>query len=352
MLDETKVAELDPVVTTNGNEQHYCDQAGVDKRHSTDQIKEYVLAGIGIDNNVLVNQDLSIWQENTTFTNPGNNVYTADGWYMEISSGGGTSPTVNVKKNITDQDTGFAQCCELEITNVGSFSGGFHRFTQAVEDYKKYGGKKVTATIRIKASTALTTPNGLLWAYDGVTYVPTPITSIGTGWIEYSNTITIGAAPTQLRIGFDLGAGISGIGSIYIQWAKIEIGSVATPLIPRRDDKDLDLSQRNYQKTYAQGTFPGTATEVGAVWQEVTAVASADHTITIDVKFPKVMKAAPTITLYDLAGNSGRVTMAAGNNIVGTVSQISDSGFKISATNGATSTSRKLAFHYTAISRV
>jgi len=132
---------------------------------------------------------------------------------------------------------------------------------------------------------------------------------------------------------------------------KLELGSVATPLIPRRDDKDLDLSQRNYQKTYLQSVFPGAVTEAGAVWQEITAVASADHTITIDVKFPKVMKAAPTVTLYDLAGNSGRVTMAAGNDIVGTVSQISDSGFKISATNGAASASRKLAFHYTAVSR-
>ena len=64
------------------------------------------------------------------------------------------------------------------------------------------------------------------------------------------------------------------------------------------------------------------------------------------------MKAAPTVTLYDLAGNSGKVSMAAGNNITGTVSQISDSGFKISATNGASATSRKIAFHYTAISRV
>ena len=64
------------------------------------------------------------------------------------------------------------------------------------------------------------------------------------------------------------------------------------------------------------------------------------------------MKAAPTITLYDMAGNSGRVTMAAGDNIVASAALQADSGFRVAATNGALSLSRILQFHYTAISRI
>lgn len=45
-MDEIKVGELDPVATTNGNEQHYVDQGGSDRRHSTDQIRGYVLGDV------------------------------------------------------------------------------------------------------------------------------------------------------------------------------------------------------------------------------------------------------------------------------------------------------------------
>ena len=304
-----------------------------------------------------INPDFSIWQEEETFTNPANGVYTADGYYVHSGAGGGTLPTVNIKKNTVDMEVGFEQCYELEITNVGGAGATrVYRISQLEEDYKKYAGKTAILSFRIKASVAITLSSGLLHVYDGVSAGVANVNSITTDWVTYSATRAIDASATLLRSDFFLiptGTGtISATGSIFIQYMKLELGSVATPLIPKSTEKELEPPQRNYQKTYAQGVFPGAATEIGAVWQEITAVADADHTMTIDVKFPKVMKAAPTIVIYDLAGNAGKVTMAAGDNITGTVSQISDSGFKISATNGAAATSRKIAFHYTAISRV
>jgi len=44
-MDDVKVAELDPVTTVVGTENHYVDQGGVDKRQTTDQTKAYVLSG-------------------------------------------------------------------------------------------------------------------------------------------------------------------------------------------------------------------------------------------------------------------------------------------------------------------
>lgn len=44
-MDDVKVAELDPVITVIGTENHYVDQAGADKRQTTDQTKAYVLNG-------------------------------------------------------------------------------------------------------------------------------------------------------------------------------------------------------------------------------------------------------------------------------------------------------------------
>ena len=81
-------------------------------------------------------------------------------------------------------------------------------------------------------------------------------------------------------------------------------------------------------------------------------VNDADHSLYKSVKFPVVMKAVPTVTLYDIVGNSGKVTMAAGNNIAGTISTKADSGFRVYAANGASSVQRQLTFHWTAVSRV
>ncbi len=306
--------------------------------------------------NIMINQDFTCWQKNTTFTNPANGIYTADGYYVESDAGGGILPTVNIKKNASVHEDAYEQSCELEITNVGTT--GATRYwikKQAVEDYKKYRGKTVTFSVRYKASIAITLPGKVL-VFDGIGSQELDIDSIGTDWTTTEVTLTVNTGADRLQVYFYLIKGVLGTisttGSIYIQWMKLEPGSVASPLIPKSTGEALDPTQRYYQKTYAQGVFLGTATEVGAVWQEITAVADEDHTMTINVKFPKVMKAAPNVVLYDLAGNAGKVTMAAGDNITGTVSQISDSGFKISATNGATATSRKIAFHYTAISRI
>ena len=60
------------------------------------------------------------------------------------------------------------------------------------------------------------------------------------------------------------------------------------------------------------------------------------------------MRAIPTITLYDAAGTAGKVTMAAGNNIAGTASDIGFSGFRAFGQNGAAGTVRQLYYQYQA----
>ena len=64
------------------------------------------------------------------------------------------------------------------------------------------------------------------------------------------------------------------------------------------------------------------------------------------------MRSAPSITLYDLAGASAKVSMAAGDAIAGTANQIGDAGFYTDSTNGVVSTQRLLVFHYVAVSEL
>jgi len=314
--------------------------------------------GDSSNDNILINQDFAIWQENTTFTNPTNSVYTADGYYIVSADGDGTLPSINVKKNTSNMEVGFKQCCELEITNVGvSGAGRVWDARQTVEDYENYRNKSITLSVRIKASVAMTLSDGLLQLNDGITTGSIAMTSITTSWVTYSCTIAdVSDASNRLTTRLQLipfGTGtISTTGSIYIQWMKLEIGSIATPLVPRSTGDELRRCQRYYQKSYLQTVFPGAVSAVGSRHIEMTALASANHNVSLDTQFPVTMKAAPTVVVYDMAGTSGKVRMAAGDGITGTVANESDSGFKVTGTNGAASTTRKLAYHYTAISRI
>jgi hypothetical protein len=302
--------------------------------------------------NALINQDFSIWQENTTFTNPATDTYTADGYYIQSLAGGGTLPTINVKKNTSVCDTGFAQSMELEITNVGA-TGATRAYyvIQTIEDFVKYRGKSVTFSFRVKASTVITAPDTRLTLYDGVSSANASITSFTASWVTYSVTLDVSVSASLLSVYFVLcsGAGvISSTGSIYIQWMKLEIGSVSTPLVPRGNAVELLLCQRYYQKSYTQGVFPGAASASGAAIIYLEQAANADHLMVLSVKLPVVMYWTPTITLYDVAGNSGKVTMAAGNNITGTVTRENDAAISAYGTNGAANTTRHLEFQYVA----
>ena len=305
--------------------------------------------------NVLINQTFSIWQENTTFTNPTAGIYTADGYMVNKVDGGGTAPSVNVKKNTSVHEDAFTQSCELEITAVGA-TGATRAWSlyQKIEDFEKYRGKTVTFSIRIKASVVIVSP-GKITVYDGVSATDFAVTSVGTDWVTYSATRAINSAATLLTVYYNLisGAGvISTTGSIYIQWMKLELGSVATPLIPRSTGEELALCQRYYQKSYAQGTFAGAPTDSGIIYARDDNLVSATYTMYLTTQLPVMMKAAPTVTIYDNIGNSGRVRMSSGGNIVGTVTCISENSFVVYATNGGANTIHLLGYHYTAISRI
>jgi hypothetical protein len=121
-----------------------------------------------------------------------------------------------------------------------------------------------------------------------------------------------------------------------------------TPFVRNFIDKESVSCQRYYSKSYNQSVAPGTATSDGRSVSETWNVNSSDHTALLSTRFPQLMRTGPTVILYDLAGNSGKVTMAVGDNIAGTVQDESDSGFTGLGTNGAVDVDRKLSYHYEA----
>jgi hypothetical protein len=89
---------------------------------------------------------------------------------------------------------------------------------------------------------------------------------------------------------------------------QVEIGTVATSWDFRSYGTEMQLCQRYYQKTYNYAVRPGTAISANSGIQ--TSFGTAGSGIVGNaVVFPVVMRTDPTLTVYDNAGNSARVTI-------------------------------------------
>lgn len=92
-------------------------------------------------------------------------------------------------------------------------------------------------------------------------------------------------------------------GSFYITGVQLEKGLQATAFDFRHYTTELSLCQRYYCKSYDIATAPGTATQsnmVGGAFQGASGLGGAYGI----VQFPLVMRAAPTVTLWDGAGTT------------------------------------------------
>lgn len=102
--------------------------------------------------------------------------------------------------------------------------------------------------------------------------------------------------------------------TFYITGVQLEVGSTATSFDYRPYGTELQLCQRYYQKTYDVGTVPGTTYnfEYNA---PATAIGTGNFGTPCCRPFLVSMRAAPTVTTYDGAGNSGRISAwSVGNN--------------------------------------
>jgi hypothetical protein len=88
---------------------------------------------------------------------------------------------------------------------------------------------------------------------------------------------------------------------------QLEAGTSATDFEFLPIDVSLGRCQRYYQKSYPLATAPATAISQNAGIQYTVGTLTSD-TIGITLNLPVVMRTAPTGAIYDLAGNSARVT--------------------------------------------
>jgi hypothetical protein len=125
----------------------------------------------------------------------------------------------------------------------------------------------------------------------------------------------------------------------YVTGVQLEVGSSATGFEYVNYQTSLANCQRYYEKSYAQGTVAGTALSYPAnsVYFNGWNTGSAQKVLTSS--FIVVKRTAPTITYYDQAGTSGKITTldtggTATNGVSIALGYVDDSRYGAGANNG------------------
>ena len=342
-----------------------------------------------INKNLIINGDFEIAQRGTSFPSISNGEYTLDRWAYFLS---GTSvhdisqdsdvPTIVQAGRVIPKYLLIG--CTTAQASIGA--GDFAVLEHRIEGYNylNIAAKVFTISFWVKATKIGTYCIGLGNNLDDREYISEYTVNASDTW-EFK-TITVASPPITggwnyetligLRVRFVLAAG-SNFQDIANSWlttvgakfatsnqvnacdntannfrlagVQVEVGSIATEFEKISIQKQIELCQRYYEKSYNLPTVPGSAEVGGIVYLRVGDPTSGVMTIYSKYQTPK--RALPIITLYDTAGNPGKIGYSGvGNNQVGTVS---DSGFNSFAVSTDSSTSKNgLFFQYIANSEL
>lgn len=134
---------------------------------------------------------------------------------------------------------------------------------------------------------------------------------------------------------------------------QLEVGSVATDFEHKSFAEELALCQRYFEKSYDYGTAAGTATSAGSLNNGgLTGVNNASHATRASIRYQVTKRASPTVTTFDLAGNSGKCNFPdTSSNVTMTVLQAGFNGCAVE-TAAVTTTDTRCYYHFTAESEL
>jgi hypothetical protein len=269
---------------------------------------------------------------------------------------GQASPGVYTLQRVTDAPAGFVNSAKVTVTTAdASLSASDRYFYQQVIEGNNVADLNFglstaqTITVSFWVKSSLTGSfGGSLYNNAGTRSYPYSYTiSVANTW-EYK-TITIagdttGTWPTDNtgwgRLTWSFGSGstfsstagswqagqFEGVtgqvqlistlnATFYITGVQLEKGSTATSFDFRSYGTELALCQRYYQKSYNQSTAAGTSlTTPSAMLIDAAWGYSAINTIgNWNGLLPVAMRTNPTLTVYDIVGNSGKYSTQSAN---------------------------------------
>jgi hypothetical protein len=259
-------------------------------------------------------------------------------WYTFQQNGGSVTPPAGFSNYLGITSTGANTPTSGQFSVVAQYIEGFNTADLA---FGTANAVAVTLSFWIRSSLTGTFGGALQNSAVNRSYPFTYTISSANTWEKKSITIAgdtsgtwIGATNgVGLRLVFNLGTGSTYQGTAgawagadyrsatgatnisatngatwYVTGVQLEKGSTATSFDYRPYGTELVLCQRYYQKSYAQATVPGTSIGINETIQFSFGTAGSGIIGTF-VNFPTTMRADPTLTVYDIAGNSARVTI-------------------------------------------
>ena len=318
--------------------------------------------------NAVINGGMDIWQRGTTNVTTAS-VYTADRWQK------GTGTHFGVSRQVTGDTTNLPDiqyCARIQRTAASVVTTGMD-FAQSFETVNSIplAGKTVTLsfyarkganysatsnTLNAYIYTGTGTDQNIITGFTGSAVGLSLGTTLTSTWQRFTGSATLTSSGTQFAV-YILGTptGVAGANDYYeITGVQVELGSVATTFSRAGGtiQGELAACQRYYEKSYAQGTDPGTATTTGISGN----ASGADTTgyVAPITTFKVTKRNSPAVTLYDTAGTINKVssfntagTLTAGKT--GTLDPISDTGFRVYETG---TSKNGLFYHYVASSEL
>ena len=338
--------------------------------------------------NLIINGAMQVAQRGTSGTSTAD-IYTVD----RFAVGHGSPVNAMTFEQSTDTPDNFKNSLKVTAgTGASAGTTGYATLRQAIEGqnmahlgFGTSAAKAITLSFYVKCSLTGTFGISIRNQAGDRAYAGTYVINSANTW-EYKTVAIPGDAsgtwPTDTGLGFnlfwDLGAGSNydiaagswttgsnmfGVEStvkltettgatFFITGIQLEVGETATPFEHRSFADELRRCQRYYEKSYAQGTNPGTGTAVNLIG---TAGAQGNTTTGElaggKVRYMVTKRATPTIAVYDEAGTSAKckrinygVTATNGNGVVAL--NVGDTSFDVVSYSGLDASG--LLFHFTA----
>lgn len=265
------------------------------------------ITGLPTKSNIILNGQFNIWQRGTSFTSSAVNEYSADRFRTEGYGHNSVISQQSFTFGQTDVPSYPTYFCRVASSTTVS-AGEYWAFQQRVERPQFISGSETyTLSFWVK-STAPVSAGAFTFGIASMTAESAP--ALTTSWQKVTATATIASSGSYVSIYLiRFGEGEGNI-TVDIANVQLEVGSVANDFERRTDGEELALCQRYYEKSHALSTYPGVSSfESSGMFFSRDGTASTVPRYN-PVRFAVRKRAAPTMTIYDGANTSGKISTA------------------------------------------
>ena len=348
--------------------------------------------------NLIINGAMQVAQRGTSSTNSG--LYTVDR-FQSTYSGVDESPTqaqVDVASGTTPYSLGFRKA--YRVTNGNQTSGAGtgdiinYRYIFEAQDIANSGwnytssSSYITLSFWVKSSVAQTF-YGHMKTFDGTVYnYPFSLGALSANtWTKVTKTIP---GNSGLQINNDNGQGLefrivlfygtdrtasvtenawvsydntqrtpdntstwytTNDATFEITGVQLELGENASDFEHRSFGEELGLCQRYYEKSYNHETAPASNSNSGLIAGSGAATNTTTGELYTSHGFAVSKRTAPTMAIYDSAGNSGkcnRINLGVSTSTNQTASSFFGGQGRITVNSSSGDTASAMAYHYVA----